>query len=63
MKIEINKIKHNTNNPRVIKDYKFKQLVKSIKDFPEMLEKRPIVVDEDMIVLGGNRRLKACQEA
>lgn len=63
MKIEIDKIKHNTNNPRVIKDYKFKQLVKSIKDFPEMLEKRPIVVDEDMIVLGGNMRLRACQEA
>ena len=63
MKIEINKIKHNTNNPRVIKDYKFKQLVKSIKDFPEMLEKRPIVVDEDMIVLGGTMRLRACQEA
>ena len=63
MKIEINKIKANTNNPRLIKDYKFDKLVKSIKEFPEMLEKRPIVVDEDMIVLGGNMRLKACQEA
>jgi len=63
MKIEINKIKANTNNPRVIKDYKFKKLVQSIKEFPEMLEKRPIVVDEDMIVLGGNMRLKACIEA
>ena len=63
MKVDINKVFSNTNNPRIIKDYKFKQLVKSIKDFPEMLEKRPIVVDEDMIVLGGNMRLKACKEA
>ena len=63
MKIEINKIKANTNNPRLIKDHKFDKLVKSIKEFPEMLEKRPIVVDENMVVLGGNMRLKACQEA
>ena len=62
-KININKVLSNPNNPRLIKDYKFKQLVKSIKDFPEMLEKRPIVVDEAMIVLGGNMRLKACKEA
>ena len=63
MKVDINKIKENKNNPRFIKDIKFKKLVKSIKDFPEMLEKRPIVVDEKMIVLGGNMRLKACKEA
>jgi len=63
MKVKINKIFSNENNPRVIKDYKFNQLVKSIKEFPEMLEKRPIVVDEDMTVLGGNMRLKACREA
>ena len=63
MKVEINKIKTNPNNPRLIKDYKFKQLVMSIKEFPEMLEKRPIVVDENFVVLGGNMRLKACQEA
>lgn len=63
MKVKINEIKPNQNNPRLIKDYKFKKLVDSIKEFPEMLEKRPIVVDEDMIVLGGNMRLKACQEA
>lgn len=63
MLVDINKIKGNTNNPRIIKDDKFKKLVKSIKDFPEMLELRPIVVDEDMIVLGGNMRLKACIEA
>lgn len=62
-KIDISKVLSNTNNPRIIKDYKFKQLVKSIKEFPEMLEKRPIVVDEGMVVLGGNMRLKACKEA
>ena len=61
--IGINDIKNNPNNPRIIKDNKFKKLVKSIKDFPEMLEKRPIVVDENMIILGGNMRLKACLEA
>jgi len=57
------KIKNNPNNPRLVKDDKFKKLVKSIKDFPEMLDKRPIIVNEDMIVLGGNMRLKACNEA
>ena len=62
-KISINKVLSNSNNPRLIKDHKFKQLVNSIKEFPEMLEKRPIVVDESMIVLGGNMRLKACKEA
>jgi ParB-like chromosome segregation protein Spo0J len=56
-------IKPNPNNPRIIKDYKFKQLVKSIQDFPQMLELRPIVIDENNIVLGGNMRLKACIEA
>lgn len=61
--VNIREIKPNTENPRIIKDHKFKKLVKSIKDFPEMLEKRPIVVDENMIVLGGNMRLKALQEA
>jgi hypothetical protein len=60
MKVAIREIKPNTNNPRIIKDDKFKKLVKSIKEFPEMLELRPIVVDSDMIVLGGNMRLKAC---
>jgi len=56
-------IKPNPNNPRIIKDHKFKQLVKSIQDFPQMLELRPIVIDENNIVLGGNMRLKACIEA
>ncbi len=63
MLVDISKVKGNANNPRIIKDDKFKKLVKSIKEFPEMLELRPIVVDEDMIVLGGNMRLKACIEA
>lgn len=62
-KLKINKIKPNPNNPRLIKDHKFKQLVKSIKEFPEMLQIREIVVDEDMIILGGNMRYKACVEA
>ena len=63
MKLEINKLKPNVNNPRIIKDDKFKKLVKSIKEFPEMLELRPIVVDEQMTILGGNMRHKACIEA
>jgi DNA modification methylase len=61
--IKINQVKSNPNNPRLIKNDKFKKLVKSVQDFPEMLELRPIVVDENMIVLGGNMRLKACIEA
>ena len=61
--ISINQIKSNPNNPRVIKDDKFKKLVESIKSFPQMLKIRPIVVNDDMIVLGGNMRLKACKEA
>jgi DNA modification methylase len=59
----VSQIKPNPNNPRLIKDEKFKKLVQSIKDFPDMLNKRPIVVNKDMIVLGGNMRLKACIEA
>jgi DNA modification methylase len=56
-------IKANPNNPRTIKDVKFKKLVESIRTFPKMLELRPIVVNDDMVVLGGNMRLKACKEA
>jgi|TARA_R110001592_G_scaffold27824_1_gene103132 hypothetical protein len=62
-KVNIKKIKSNEENPRVIKNNKFKQLVKSIQEFPEMLNIRPVVVNNEMIVLGGNMRLKACQEA
>jgi hypothetical protein len=61
--VKISEIKTNPNNPRVIKDDKFAKLVKSIQEFPKMLEIRPIVVNADMIVLGGNMRLKACKEA
>jgi ParB-like chromosome segregation protein Spo0J len=60
---KISEIKLNPNNPRLIKDDKFKKLVQSIKDFPEMLDIRPIVVNQDMIILGGNMRFKACKEA
>jgi ParB-like chromosome segregation protein Spo0J len=61
--VKISEIKSNPNNPRIIKDDKFISLVKSIKDFPEMLNIRPIVVNNEMVVLGGNMRLKACKEA
>jgi len=62
-KVKINSIKTNPKNPRLIKDDKFKKLVKSIQEFPQMLELRPIVVDENNIILGGNMRYKACIEA
>ena len=55
-------IKPNPNNPRLIKDAKFAKLVKSIKDFPKMMELRPIIIDDNNIVLGGNMRLKALKE-
>jgi len=60
---KISEIKPNPNNPRIIKDDKFKKLVQSLKDFPDMAKVRPIVVNQDMIVLGGNMRLKAMKEA
>tara|TARA_R100000734_G_scaffold2296_1_gene2382 strand:- start:794 stop:1372 length:579 start_codon:yes stop_codon:yes gene_type:complete len=62
-KVKINAIAINPNNPRVIKDYKFQKLVKSIKDFPEMLELRPIVVNKHNLILGGNMRYRAAVEA
>lgn len=61
--VKISEVKMNPNNPRIIKDDKFNKLVKSIQEFPKMLQIRPIVVNQDMIVLGGNMRLKACKEA
>ena len=60
---KIYKLKKHPDNPRVIKDVKYSKLVKSIKEFPEMLEKRPLVVNKDLIVLGGNMRLRAAQDA
>jgi len=62
-RVKITEVKANPNNPRTIKDEKFKKLVESIKGFPQMLSLRPIVVNDDMVVLGGNMRLKACKEA
>jgi ParB-like chromosome segregation protein Spo0J len=62
-KVKLSEVKSNPNNPRLIKDEKFSKLVKSIKEFPKMLEIRPIVVNDEMVVLGGNMRLKACKEA
>jgi len=61
--MKITQIQLNPHNPRIIKDAKFKKLVQSIKEFPEMLALRPIVIDENHIVLGGNMRLRACMEA
>ena len=60
--MNITDIISNPNNPRIIKDDKFKKLCQSIKEFPKMLELRPIVIDENNMVLGGNMRLKACIE-
>jgi hypothetical protein len=62
-KVKIAEVKPNPNNPRLIKDDKFRKLVKSIQEFPDMLNVRPIVVNQDMVVLGGNMRLKAIKEA
>lgn len=62
-RVDIKQVRPNPDNPRFIKGNKFEKLVKSIKEFPEMLDLRPIVVNQDMIVLGGNMRLKACEEA
>jgi ParB-like chromosome segregation protein Spo0J len=62
IKVKVAAIKSNPKNPRLIKDDKFKKLVKSIKDFPEMETVRPIVVNKDMIILGGNMRYKAMIE-
>lgn len=60
--MKLSKIKSNPNNPRIIKDDKFKKLCESIKALPKMMELRPIVVDENFIVQGGNMRLKALNE-
>ena len=61
--VKISEVKVNPNNPRLIKDEKFKKLVASIKQFPEMLNVRPIVVNKEMVILGGNMRYKACVES
>lgn len=61
--LKISEIKNNPNNPRLIKDDKFKKLVTSIREFPEMLDTREIVVNQDMVILGGNMRFRAAKEA
>ena len=62
MNIKLKDIKPNPNNPRYIKDEKFEKLKQSIQNFPEMLTLKPLVVDEDMILLGGNMRYRALKE-
>ena len=61
--VNIESIKVNPNNPRLIKDAKFKKLIKSIQEFPEMMQLRSIIVDDDNVILGGNMRYRACVEA
>lgn len=61
--VDISAVKKNPTNPRFIKNDKFKKLVQSIKDFPKMLEIRPIVVNKEMVILGGNMRFEACKQA
>ena len=60
--MKLKDIKPNPNNPRVIKDDKFEKLKKSIEEFPKMMKLRPMVINSDSIVLGGNMRLKALKE-
>lgn len=61
--VDINLVRKNPKNPRTIRDDRFKKLVKSVKDFPQMLKLRPIVVNDDMTILGGNMRYEACKSA
>lgn len=60
--IKLSEIHINTSNPRIIKDGRFKKLVKSLKEFPKMMELRPIVIDDSGMILGGNMRYKALKE-
>ena len=61
-KIDIEKIVPNDENPRYISEDSFQKLVKSLEEFPDMLEKRPLIIDENNVVLGGNMRLRALKE-
>ena len=60
--MKLKDIKPNPDNPRVLRDDKFKKLKQSITEFPKMLSLRPLVIDENNVVLGGNMRLRALQE-
>jgi len=61
--IQIGRIKNNEENPRIISEENFQKLVKQIVEMPSMNKLREILVDEDMVALGGNQRLKAYREA
>ena len=60
--MKLTEIKSNPNNPRVIKDHKFEKLKKSITEFPKMMELRPMVINADNVILGGNMRFKALKD-
>mgnify|MGYP003630688129 CR=1 FL=1 len=60
--LPINSIKGNANNPRLIKNDKYRQQLKSIKDTPQMMNLRPVIIDEDNVILGGHQRWRACKE-
>lgn len=62
-RLPINKLVSNPNNPRIIKDDKFRKLVQSLKEFPEMADVREVVVNKDLVILGGNMRYRAMKEA
>jgi len=63
MRLPVDQVKPNPDNPRIIKDKAFKKLVQSLKDFPEMAEVREVVLNKDHIILGGNMRFRAMKEA
>lgn len=58
----LDRLKENPKNPRTLSKEAFERLKNKVKSFPEMLEKRPIVYDENFIVLGGNQRLRVLKE-
>jgi ParB-like chromosome segregation protein Spo0J len=60
--MNINEIKPNPNNPRKIDANDFAKLVKSIQDDPKLLEAKPLIIDENNVILGGNQRYRACLE-
>lgn len=60
--MKISEIKPNPNNPRIIRDEKFAKLKKSIQDFPKMMSLRPIILDNQNVILGGNMRFRALQD-
>lgn len=61
-KVKLSEIKPNPDNPRSIKNDQMERLVKSLQEFPDMMEIREIVVDENMMILGGNMRYQAMKK-